>query len=75
MNEMMKEYFKVSFIELLEREVLNVFKEEEQEKLFRRGCNFKIFQNIVVKDSQQRLVDIFTNFFYSIQRNRIDVLE
>lgn len=75
MNEMMKEYFKVSFIELLEREVLNVFEEEEQEKLFRRGCNFKIFQNIVVKDSQQRLVDIFTNFFYSIQRNRIDVLE
>lgn len=75
MNEMMKEYFKVSFIELLEREVLNVFEEEEQEKLFRQGCNFKIFQNIVVKDSQQRLVDIFTNFFYSIQRNRIDVLE
>lgn len=75
MNEMMKEYFKVSFIELLEREVSNVFEEEEQEKLFRRGCNFKIFQNIVVKDSQQRLVDIFTNFFYSIQRNRIDVLE
>lgn len=46
MNEMMKEYFLLLNYYGVERE-----EEEEQEKLFLGGCNFKIFQNIVVKDS------------------------